>query len=176
MRDYQVPGWKLTDADKVVETYGLIPKDFIDTGVKMLRPVNNFIGTYTRLWKSLDEGMPVEAWRALNKWVNDNINFPGEAYRQWIKELYQENKLIKGQFRIKGRQVKLEQIKSSLMVLAGENDHLVLPQQTRAILELSGSKDKTYQSFPVGHGGMVFGSFAKREVYPVISSWLAERS
>ncbi|MDD3853240.1 MAG: alpha/beta fold hydrolase [Syntrophomonadaceae bacterium] len=164
------------DPEKVVETYGLIPKDFIDTGVKMLRPVNNFVGTYTRLWKSLDEGMPVEAWRALNKWVNDNINFPGEAYRQWIKELYQENKLIKGQFRIKGREVKLEKIKSSLLVLAGENDHLVLPQQTQAILELSGSKDKTYQSFPVGHGGLVFGSFAKREVYPVISSWLAERS
>jgi polyhydroxyalkanoate synthase len=160
----------------VTDTFALVPRDFIDLGVKMLRPVKNFWGTYTRLWKSIDEGTPVLAWKALNKWVNDNVNFPGEAYRQWIKDLYQHNKLVKNEFQIKRQLVRMDNIKSSLLVMAGENDHLVLPHQCRAIIDAASSADKTYHEFPVGHGGLVFGSYARREVYPVITDWLAARS
>lgn len=169
----QYPGF---DADKIADTFELIPKEFIDMGVKMLRPITNYIGTYTRLWKSIDDGTPVEAWKALNKWVDDNVNFPGKAYRQWIKDMYQENKLMKKEFRINGRVVDMSRIESSVLVLAGEKDHLVLANQTSGILEASSSKDKTYNEFPVGHGGLVFGSYAKRNVYPVITDWLAQRS
>lgn len=169
----KAPGY---DADRVADTYELIPKSFIDTGVKMLRPVNNFWGTYTRLWKSIEEGTSVTSWKALNKWVNDNVNFPGEAYRQWIKDFYQENKLVKGELKINGRLVSLDQIHAPILVLAGESDHLVLPEQTKAIMELSSSQDKTYQEYPVGHGGLVFGSLARNKVYPAISAWLGERS
>lgn len=164
------------DPDKVADTFQLVPKHFIDTGVKMLRPVRNFWGTYTRLWKSIDEGTPIEAWKALNKWVNDNVNFPGNAYRQWIKDFYQENKLMKGQLRIKGQVVDMNSITASLLVLAGEKDHLVLPHQTEGIIKHSSSQDKTFEVFPVGHGGLVFGNYAKNNVYPVISQWLAQRS
>ena len=164
------------DADKVVDTYELIPKNVIDTGLKMLRPFTNYWVTYTRLWKAIDEGTPVAAWKALNKWVNDNIDLPGEAYRQWIKDLYQENKLVKNEFCIQGQRVKLARIKASLLVLAGEKDHLVLPNQSRAAMDHFSSEDKTYQEHPVGHGGLVFGQYAKEQVYPVISDWLAGRS
>ena len=162
--------------DRVADTFGLIPKDFIDAGVKMLRPINNYWGTYTRLWRTIDEGTPIAAWKALDKWVNDNSNFPGKAYRQWIKELYQYNKLVKNEFYIKAQVVDMANIEANLLVMAGEKDHLVLPEQARAIMDYASSKDKTYKVFPVGHGGLVFGSYAKRESYPVISGWLAERS
>lgn len=163
------------DADRVADTFHLIPREFIDMGVKMLKPLNNYWGTYTRLWKSIDEGTPVEAWKALNKWVNDNVHFPGEAYRQWIKDLYQENQLVKDQFMIRGHLIKLSQIKSNLLVMAGEKDHLVLPHQTRAALKHMSSPDQTYHEYPIGHGGLVFGNYARKEVYPVISAWLAQR-
>lgn len=169
----QAPGF---NADKVADTFQLVPSSFIDSGVKMLRPIKNYWGTYTRLWKSIDEGTPVEAWKALNKWVNDNVHFPGTAYRQWIKELYQQNKLVRDAFAVKGRVVRIKNIQAALLVLAGENDHLVLPGQTKAVLDLSSSRDKTYLEYPVGHGGLVFGSYAKRNVYPAISDWLAQRS
>lgn len=169
----QAPGF---DADKIADTFELIPKEFIDTGVKMLRPITNYLGTYTRLWKSIDEGTPIEAWKALNKWVDDNVNFPGKAYRQWIREMYQENKLMKKEFRINGRIVDMGSIESAILVLAGEKDHLVLAGQTQGILDACSSRDKTYKEFPVGHGGLVFGSYAKQNVYPVITDWLAQRS
>jgi polyhydroxyalkanoate synthase len=169
----QSPGY---DADKITNTLQLIPGDFIDVGVKMLRPLNNYWGTYTRLWKSIDSDMPIDAWKAIDKWVNDNVNFPGEVYRQWIKDLYQQNKLITNELIIQGQKVDLSRIQSNLLVMAGDKDHLVLPHQTKALLDCVSSTDKTFYSYPVGHGGLAFGNFAKTKVYPVISAWLAERS
>jgi len=169
----RAPGY---DADRIADTYQLIPRDFIDYGVKMLRPGTNYWGTYTRLWKCVDEGTPVEAWKALNKWVNDNINFPGEAYRQWVKDLYQANKLVNNQFMVQGKRVDLTKIESNLLVMAGQKDHLVLPYQARAVLDYVSSQDKIFYELPVGHGGLVFGNYAKQNSYPVISGWLAERS
>lgn len=164
------------DIDKICNSLELIPSKFIDVGVKMLRPIDNFCSTYTRLWKTIDEEKPYYNWKLLDKWVNDNISFPGVAFRQWVKDLYQDNKLIKDEFKLHQQQVKLSNIEASLLVLAGEKDHLVLPEQTTAILDCSSAQDKTYAPFPVGHGGLVFGGLAQREVYPYLAKWLAERS
>jgi polyhydroxyalkanoate synthase len=83
---------------------------------------------------------------------------------------------VKKEFYLRGRLVDMANIKANLLVLSGENDHLVLPHQTKTILDHASSTDKTYKEFPVGHGGIVFGSFAKREPYPFMAEWLAERS
>ncbi|HWP98066.1 MAG TPA: alpha/beta fold hydrolase [Syntrophomonadaceae bacterium] len=165
-----------SDVDKIVDTFQLVPKGYIDMGVKMLNPVNNFIGTYTRLWKMVDDGVPIHSWKLLNKWVDDNINFPGATYRQWVKELYLENRLVKNELRLRGRQVELSRITASLLVLGGGRDHIVLPGQVKAAIEACSSRDKEYHEFPVGHGGLVFGKVAQTEVYPLISNWLAPRS
>lgn len=164
------------DVDRIVDTFQLVPKEFVDIGVKMLNPVNNFVGTYTRLWKMVEEGMPVHSWKLLNKWVDDNINFPGAAYRQWVKELYQENRLVNNQIRLRGQQVNLGRITASLLLLAGEKDHIVLPGQVKAALQAFSSRDKEYHQFGVGHGGLVFGKKAQSQVYPLISKWLESRS
>ncbi|NLW91300.1 MAG: alpha/beta fold hydrolase [Syntrophomonadaceae bacterium] len=163
-------------ADKIVDTYQLIPSDFIDYGVKMLNPVNNFLGTYTRLWKMIDEDLPVQSWKLLNKWVNDNINFPGEAYRQWTKDIYSENKLINKQFQLRGMRVDLSTIEANTLALAGQNDHIVSSAQVEAVMDVISSPDKKFIEYPVGHGGLVFGSIARHKVYPAIANWLKVRS
>ncbi len=164
------------DADKIADVFELVPSRFVDLGVKMLNPINNFWGTYTRLWKVIDEDLSIQSWKVLNKWVNDNINFPGGAYRQWIRDMYQENLLVKGELYLRGRQVELGNIDAALLVMAGEKDHIVLPGQAQAAMEYMGSEDKSYYEFPIGHGGMVFGGMARDKVFPVISSWLGKRS
>ncbi|MGI6435466.1 MAG: alpha/beta fold hydrolase [Syntrophomonadaceae bacterium] len=164
------------DFDKIVDTLKLIPSYFIDSGVKLLNPVGNYLGTYTRLWKLLDEGAPVQPWKVLNKWVNDNKNFPGEAFRQWIHDCYQGNKLVKKELLLRGRRVDLSNIRASVLLLAGEKDHLVLPEQTMAAMRYIQSEDISYKEYPIGHGGLVFGGIAKKQVYPYIVEWLRTRS
>lgn len=164
------------DADRIADTMELIPKNFIDWGTRMLNPVGNYLGTYTRLWKTIEEDKPVYFWKLLNKWATDNINFPGAAYRDWIRDFYQDNKLIKNQIILRGRRVQLQRIKANLLALVGLRDHIVMTHQTAAALTYLGGNDKTYLEYPVGHGGLVLGATARDEVFPEVAGWLAERS
>ena len=169
----KAPGY---DPDRIADTMELIPKEFIDWGTRMLNPMANYWGTYTRLWKTLEEGKPVHFWKVLNKWSSDNINFPGGAYRDWIRDFYQENKLIKNQVILRGRRVQLQRIRANILAMVGLRDHIVMPHQTAAALSYLRGNDKTYMEFPVGHGGLVLGEVARTQVFPEIAYWLGERS
>ncbi len=169
----RAPGY---DPDRIADAMELIPKSFMDWGTRMLNPIANYLGTYTRLWKTIEEDQDEHFWKVLNKWATDNSNFPGAAYRQWIRDFYQNNKLIKNQITLRGRRVHLQRIKANLLALVGTRDHIALPHQTAAALTYLGGNDKTYLEYPVGHGGLVLGTLAHDQVFPDIASWLADRS
>ncbi|WP_223593272.1 class III poly(R)-hydroxyalkanoic acid synthase subunit PhaC [Neobacillus bataviensis] len=164
------------DIDKVVQTLGNIPPEMIDFGNKMLKPMANIYGPYVSLFdRAEDEGF-VRNFKLLQKWLNDGIPFPGEAYRQWIRDFYQKNKLIKGELVIRGRQVKLETITANVLNLSGEIDNIAQPHQVKALMDRISSKDKQYINLPVGHTSIAFGSKASKITYPKIGDWLEERS
>lgn len=75
---------KYFNPDHIVEAFGNVPKDFIDTGSRMLKPVTNYVGTYVTMWDRIMQDKSMDTWLAMNKWVNDGVSFPGEAFRQWI--------------------------------------------------------------------------------------------
>src|SRR6266540_4171266 len=43
------------DIDKLLDAYGNMPPELIDYGAKALKPVENYIGSYLRLWDNLDD-------------------------------------------------------------------------------------------------------------------------
>jgi polyhydroxyalkanoate synthase len=112
----------------------------------------------------------------LQKWLNDGIKFPGEAYRQWIRDFYQNNKLIKGEMVIRGKKVNLENIRANVLNLSGKNDLIAQPHQVEALMNAISSEDKEYKCLPVGHTSITFGSQATKITYPTIADWLEERS
>ncbi len=69
------------DVDKIVDTLGLIPVEFIETWSKMLKPIENYVGTYTGLWGKLDDDVAVEGWQAMHRWIHDGVPMAGEAFR-----------------------------------------------------------------------------------------------
>ncbi len=163
---------KYFHVDKMVDTMGNIPPDMIDFGNKMLKPVTNFVSSWVNLYDRVWDEKFVFGWQKMNKWINDGIAFPGEAFRQWIKELYQNNKLIKGEFKMRGRAAKLENIKCRVLNFAGERDHIVPIQQSRTLLQFISSKDYEFISLPAGHVSLVTGRLASKQVYPKIAGWL----
>ncbi|MGO4889067.1 class III poly(R)-hydroxyalkanoic acid synthase subunit PhaC [Anaerobacillus sp. MEB173] len=164
------------DVDNVVETLGMIPPEMIDFGNKMLKPASNFHGPYVSLIERSDNPKFVESWKLMQKWVSDGIPFPGEAYRQWIRDFYQQNKLIKGELTIRGRKVDLSNIKANVLNLSAERDHIAMPHQVEALMENISSEDKQYVSVPTGHVSVTFGPKAVKITYPTVGNWLAERS
>ncbi|WP_420490498.1 class III poly(R)-hydroxyalkanoic acid synthase subunit PhaC [Neobacillus niacini] len=162
--------------DKVVDTMGNIPPDMIDFGNKMIQPMANFYGPFISLYQRADNEDFVKGFKLLQKWLNDGIPFPGESYRQWIRDFYQKNKLIKGELVIRGQKVNLREITANVLNLAGQKDIIAQPHQVEALMNAISSKDKLYKNLPVGHTSITFGAQAAKITYPTIGDWLAERS
>ncbi|GAC1448310.1 MAG: class III poly(R)-hydroxyalkanoic acid synthase subunit PhaC [Ktedonobacterales bacterium] len=167
---------KHLNPDRLVDAFGNVPAEFIDTGTRMLKPVDNYVGAQVTMWDRINQGKPMDAWLAMNKWVNDGIPFPGEAFRHWIRDFYQQNRLVKGEIRLRGRQVDLASITCPVLNVAGKRDHICLLAQTEATMKLIGSQDKERLVLDAGHVGLLAGSEAKKALWPKVRGWLAPRS
>lgn len=77
----------------------------------------------------------------------------------------------------------LGQISQPALVIAGRVDHIVPAWTARWGFDHLGSADKTWQVMGVGwghradygHGDLVVGRHAEREVFPLVGAWLDER-
>jgi polyhydroxyalkanoate synthase len=178
-RDGLINVWtdeKWFDVDKFVDAFGNCPAEFLQASFLMLKPISNFIGKPISLYERLDDDKQVEEFLTMETWLNDNIPVPGEVYRQFVKELYQQNRLTKGTFKLGRRPVKLENITCPVLNLMAQNDDLVPCGQSLPFNDLVGSKDREAIMLPAGHIGLAVGSKAQRELWPKACKWLAERS
>lgn len=164
------------DVDKVVDTLDLVPPEMIDFGNKLVQPMSNFYGPYVSLFDRAENEKFIKSWKLLQKWLNDGVPFPGEAYRQWIRDFYQQNKLIKGELVVRGRKVNLESIKANVLSISGAKDIIAQPHQAKALIDVISSEDKKYIELPVGHTSIAFGSKASSMTYPTVADWLEEHS
>jgi pimeloyl-ACP methyl ester carboxylesterase len=79
---------------------------------------------------------------------------------------------------------RLRAVAQPVLVLGGTQDGLAPPAAIHGQAELLGSKDKTVMLFGTdngdaleyGHGDLLFGLGAPKEVYPRIVAWVAERA
>lgn len=162
--------------EKLVDAFGNMPGELIDYGAKALKPVENYIGSYLTLWDNLDNPRIVESWHAMNTWVTDIIPMAGASYRQLIKEMYQENRLMAGKLVIRGEHVDVSHIRANLLNVIALSDHISPPCQSESIMEKVSSKDQLLLKINGGHIGMMAGSTAAKRTWPQISEWLSARS
>src|SRR3989304_7105847 len=95
-------------------------------GFKVLNPMGDVVKS-RNFWKHLTDDGFIKNFLAIEKWLHDNIPFPGEAYRKFIKELYQENRLVQGTLEMNGRRVDLRRITANHLSVAGLEDRIVPP-------------------------------------------------
>ncbi len=165
------------DTERLAEQWRVIPGPAIDFANKMLKPVTNFFTTYRRLAQGVVDGTArPEAYQPMAKWVADNPPFPGRAWSEWIRWMYQDDALIAGRIRLRGRRVDLRRIDQNLLVVTAGADHIAPREGTMPIFDLVTSEDITHFDRPGGHIGLIAGSAARNEIWPDLAAWLAERS
>lgn len=167
---------KYLNPDRVVEAFGNVPGDLIDTGNRMVRPVTNYVGTYVTMWDRIMQDKSMDTWLAMSKWVNDGVSFPGEAFRMWIRDFYQQNKLVRGEIKLRGRRVDLSNISCPVLNIAGKKDHICTLPQAEATMQHINSQDKEFFVVDAGHVGLLTGSEAKKVLWPKLFTWLELRS
>jgi polyhydroxyalkanoate synthase len=164
-----------TDADRLVDTLGNVPGSLMHQGFLMRSPFAQNVQKYADLVDLFDDRDQLVTFLRMEKWVSDSPDHPGETFRKWIKDGYQENKLIKGTFELDGRAVSLGDVRAPVLNLYGERDDIVEPASSAALAKYVGTEDYTARSFPVGHIGMYVSSKVQRDLPPTIADWLAAR-
>ena len=180
--DFQTPDNMLSnwvqklDIDLFVDTLGNVPADLMNLCYLMLKPVRLNQQKYIGLVDILDNKVEMENFLRMEKWIFDSPDQAGEAFRQFLKDFYQGNKLIKGGLKIGGRDVHLGNISMPVLNVFAEQDHLVPPAASRVLAEHVGTKDYTQVAFRGGHIGIYVSGRAQREVPSAIHEWLAART
>jgi len=163
------------DPEDVTDTFGNVPAEFLDVGFALMDPVDNYVSKYIRFAENLDNEGFVENFARMEKWIGDGIDVAGEAYQQFLEDIYQENKLYRNELTLDGKTVDIDEIDMPLIQIIGEYDHLIPADASKGFNDVVGSEDVTTIEYATGHIGLSVSSSSHEEVWPEVSQWYADR-
>lgn len=164
------------DPDKMVEAYGVVPGDFMNTGFLTLKPLSLMVNKYVDIINDLDDPEYISNFMTMEKWIFDSPGQAGMAFKEFLNSMYRENRLMKGEMEIAGKKVDLKKITQPVLNLYAEKDNQVPNAASIPIGEHVGSEDYTAKSFATGHIGMFVSRRSQEEVAPTVVDWLKSRS
>ena len=167
---------KFMDVDLLIDAYGVLPGDFLNNTFIMLSPYNLSVGKYINIINSFDDPKLLGEFLRMEKWLFDCPDQAGANYRTWIKELWQQNKLIKGEFYLGEKRIDLKNINMPLLNVCGAKDNLIPASSARVLNDLVSSTDKELVEFPVGHAGIVASTLSQKEIVPKVAGWIKDRN
>jgi polyhydroxyalkanoate synthase len=163
------------DVDRLVDTFGNCPGDYLYTAFDMLRPGQRAAGNI-RLYDNLWNDDFVKSYRMFDRWSADTLPLAGEYFRQTTKKLMWGNELIEGALEVGGRRVDLGNINVPFLHVAAEHDHIVPTAASAPLIGMVGSKDKNEIVLKGGHVSLVAGGNAIKRLWPNLVEWLGVRS
>jgi polyhydroxyalkanoate synthase len=164
------------DPQKVVDVMGNAPADFLNGGFVTLDPMSNSLLKYYNLFQNLDNDKFLNNFLRMEKWIWDGIAIPGRFYVEFVKQGYQENRLVKGRLSVEDKMIDLKNIDMPLAIITGTHDTLVPCESTKALAKLTSSKDIENMEHPTGHIGLSVSSGSHRVLWPKAVDWLERHS
>jgi polyhydroxyalkanoate synthase len=153
---------------------GLIPGSFLNDGFDMLKPMMK-VHKSTGLLNAMEDKTKLLNFLRMEKWIAESPDQAGTCFLQFMEDLYQQNKLIKGELVVGDKKVNLKNLTMPLMNIYAVHDHLVPPSSTIPLNDYVGSKDKSIYKFEGGHIGVFVGGKSQKELSPAVTAWLKER-
>ena len=167
--------FRQVDVDLLVDGDGNLSGDLLNLIFLSLKPFRLAQQKYVDLIYSSDDPATVEMFMRMEHWIFDSPNLAGQAFKEFAKQFYQRNALIKGEVAIAGKRIDLKNLKVPILNIFGRDDHLVPPAASKALGHYAGSTDYTELEFPGGHIGIYVSGRAHKMVPPAIAEWLSER-
>ncbi len=161
--------------EAMVDTFGNMPGDLLNFGFLLLNPARLMIDKYVGFMENMDNKAFVENFIRMEKWIFDSPDVPGETFRQFIKDCYQENLLIQSKMMVDSRRVDLNNVTMPLLNFYGRYDHLVPPEACDKLTQAVGSSDTEDVCLDTGHIGIYVSSKCQQTFSPKIVQWLIQR-
>ncbi|MGH8611888.1 MAG: class III poly(R)-hydroxyalkanoic acid synthase subunit PhaC [Gammaproteobacteria bacterium] len=164
------------DIDLLVDTLGNMPGEMLNWTFLSLKPYRLMGQKYLDMVNILDDPEQAKNFMRMEKWIFDSPDQAGEAFREFTKQFYQNNGLMKGEVEIGGKRIDLKKITMPVLNIYAAADHLVPPASSKALGGCIGTKDYTAVEFPGGHIGIYVSGKAQKLIPTAVSTWLAERA
>jgi polyhydroxyalkanoate synthase len=165
---------KSFDVDALVDACGNVPWQLMQAAFQLLRPTLNLSKAVQLVDRAWDDEF-LDGFLALETWGNDNVSFPGEAYRRYVGELYREDALSRDAFWLSGIPARLSNIRCPVLAITFEHDNIVPHKSASVLLDRISSSDAEHLHLPGGHVGAVVSKKAKSTLWPKLSAWWAAR-
>ncbi|RME33677.1 MAG: class III poly(R)-hydroxyalkanoic acid synthase subunit PhaC [Gammaproteobacteria bacterium] len=164
------------DIDLLVDSLGNIPGELLNWTFLSLKPYRLSGQKYLDMIDLLGDREAARNFMRMEKWIFDSPDQAGEAYREFIKQFYQQNGLIKGTVTIGDARVDLANVTMPVLNIFAAQDHLVPPASSKALERYIGTRDYTAIEFPGGHIGIYVSGRSMKTLPPAIGDWLGERT
>jgi polyhydroxyalkanoate synthase len=183
--DFQVPGllnfWareEYFDVDILVELFGNVPPEFMNPGFTLAMPLQTLVNRYIEFFQNLEDREYLATFFGFERWRIDGVPVAGETFRQFVKDCYQHNLLIKNKLTIGEKIVNLKNITMPILSYIAEFDEFIPPASSTALHGegVVSSVDKTVVSSPTGHVPLSIGELAHSHYWHKIVAWLAART
>ena len=88
----------------MIDANGNLPGEFMGAIFNQMSPMRSLLKYNLDLLEIVDDEQRLMNWLRMEKWIADRPDHPGEAAKQWMKDLYQQNKLSAMNGKLGGRQ------------------------------------------------------------------------
>jgi len=159
--------------DLLVDALGNVPGEVGGTIFSLMTPFRSLAKYNLTLLEVGQDRDKLLNFLRMEKWLADRPAHTGASARQWLKDLYQHNKLACGDLIVDGRTVDLKAVMMPVLNVYSETDHIIPPPASKVLGKHIGSKD--YTEFPVsgGHIGVLVSRSPQLTRH--IADWLADR-
>ncbi|SMD10529.1 polyhydroxyalkanoate synthase [Desulfocicer vacuolatum DSM 3385] len=161
--------------DKLVSTGGNLAGDIMNMGFLLMNPARLMMDKYVGFMDNMANKTFVENFIRMEKWIFDSPDVPGETFKQFITDCYQQNLLIQSKMKLNGNVVDLKNISMPLLNIYAKFDHLVPPEAAKFLTARVGSQDVEDLCLNTGHIGIYVSSKYQKEFTPKIVNWLSQR-
>jgi polyhydroxyalkanoate synthase len=163
------------DPDSTVEALGNLPAELLAAEFSMMDPIDQYVTKYVTLYENIEDEEFVRNFARMEQWIWDGVDVAGEAYREFIDDIYRDNQLVAGEYELAGDPVDLEDVQMPTQQIVGEYDHIVPAASSEPYNDLVGSEDERLVEFPAGHIGISVSGKAHAKLWPDVCEWFAER-
>ncbi len=143
--------------DDIVDGFGNFPRQLMASSFAWLRPAGQ-LARGRSLWKRGDDPAFLRLWAAMEQWNGDNVDFPGETYREYVRRCYFDNALMPAApaWIMAGRPVDLSQVRVPAVAFAASDDHICPPAAAFGLQQAWGGPVRT-ETLRGGHVGVCIG-------------------
>jgi polyhydroxyalkanoate synthase subunit PhaC len=113
----------------------------------------------------------MESFLACEKWANSCVDFPGLLYEELLVNLYQQDRLAKGEIELRGEKVALRALSMPILNMVATGDTIVPEDASLPLADLVGGGVVETLEVPGGHIGMTTGRKARTTTHVALAKF-----